>query len=340
MLPILTLPKKSPANAAAFICMTRKPANTAARYLKKFSLMKRLVLLFTLGFFVFFLYRWSVSPVSRNTTPQTFTIPSGQSATAIAARLKQAGLIKSRTMFKLLVDRQDLTAKLQAGDFQLSPSMDLTMIIKSLTHGSQDYWVTFPEGLRVEEYAEKLAAKSSINAADFILAAKPSEGRLFPDTYLIPQTASVTDIVTLLTGTFAQKSPTQDKTAIIIASLIEREAKHEADRAIVSSVLHNRLNLGMALQIDATVQYIIGKPANWWPNNLTRDQLQTASPFNTYLNPGLPPQPIANPGLSSLQAALNPASTDYLYYVSDSGGVNHYAATLEEHNANIDQYLK
>lgn len=302
--------------------------------------MKRLLLLLALGLIGFILYRWSIAPVSKNTTPQTFTIPSGQSATAIAARLKQAGLIKSRTMFKLLVDRQDLTAKLQAGDFQLSPSMDLAMIIKALTHGSQDYWVTFPEGLRVEEYAEKLTEKSSVNSTDFILAAKPNEGRLFPDTYLIPQTASTTDIVTMLTDTFVQKSPTQDKKTIIIASLIEREAKHEADRALVSSVLHNRLNLGMALQIDATVQYILGKSGSWWPNNLTRGQLQTVSPFNTYLNPGLPPQPIANPGLSSLQAALNPASTDYLYYVSDSAGNNHYAVTLEEHNANIDQYLR
>lgn len=302
--------------------------------------MKRLLFLLALGLIGFISYRWSIAPVSRDTTAQTFTVPGGQSAGAIASRLKQAGLIKSRTMFKLLVDRQDLSASLQAGDFELSPSMNLAAIIQALTHGSQDYWVTFPEGLRVEEYAEKLAAKSSLEPADFILAAKPYEGRLFPDTYKIPQTASAQDVVDLLTDTFAKKSPAQDKKTIIIASLIEREAKHAADRPLVSSVLHNRLNIGMALQIDATVQYILGKPANWWPNNLTRDNLQIASPFNTYLNTGLPPQPICNPGLSSLEAAAAPASTDYLYYVSDSSGINHYASTLEEHNANIEQYLR
>ena len=95
----------------------------------------------------------------------------------------------------------------------------------------------------------------------------------------------------------------------------------------------------MPLQIDATVQYVVGKTGNWWPNNLTREQLAVKSPYNTYLNTDLPPQPIANPGLASLEAALNPAETDYLYYLSDSGGFNHYATNLEGHNQNIAEFL-
>ncbi|HKZ35786.1 MAG TPA: endolytic transglycosylase MltG, partial [Patescibacteria group bacterium] len=210
----------------------------------------------------------------------------------------------------------------------------------SLTHGSLDFWITFREGLRVEEYAEILAEKSDIDAIEFILAAKPFEGQLFPDTYLIPQTASPQDVVDILVFTFERKSPTQDQDTIIIASLIEREARHVQDRLLVSSVLHNRLNLGMALQIDATVQYVIGEKDDWWPNNLTREQLAIKSPYNTYLNAGLPPQPIANPGSDSLEAALNPAETDYLYYLSDSAGFNHYATDLEGHNQNIVEFLK
>lgn len=301
--------------------------------------MKWLLFLSILCFSGYFFYRWLISPVSQDATAQVFIIPAGQSTTAIANRLKQARLIKNRTIFKLLVDRQDLSAKLQAGDFRLSPSMNLTAIIDALTHGSVDYWITFPEGLRVEEFAEKLAAKSSLNQNEFILAAKSFEGELFPDTYLIPQTASVQDIVKLLTDTFVAKSPTQDRTAIIIASLIEREAKHEPDRGLVSSVIHNRLKLGMPLQIDATVQYVIGKPNNWWKQDLTKIDLQVKSPYNTYLYSGLPPKPICNPGLSALKAAVNPAASNYLYYLSDSAGINHYASTLEEHNANISQYL-
>ena len=96
----------------------------------------------------------------------------------------------------------------------------------------------------------------------------------------------------------------------------------------------------MALQVDATVQYLVGKPNNWWKKELTKQDLAVNSPYNTYLHPGLPPQPIANPGLAALQAAVNPASTNYLYYVSDSSGYNHYAEDLTGHQANIAQYLK
>ncbi|MCG2740997.1 MAG: endolytic transglycosylase MltG, partial [Syntrophaceae bacterium] len=106
------------------------------------------------------------------------------------------------------------------------------------------------------------------------------------------------------------------------------------------SVLHNRLKINMALQIDATVQYAIGKPDNWWKKELTKTDLAVNSPYNTYLHPDLPPQPIANPGLAALQAAVNPDLTNYLYYVSDSFGYNHYAEDLAGHQANIAQYLQ
>ena len=129
---------------------------------------------------------------------------------------------------------------------------------------------------------------------------------------------------------------------VIIASLIEREARFSEDRPLISSVLHNRLSIGMKLDIDATVQYALGyheDKKNWWKKGLTLKDLEINSPFNTYTNPGLPPKPIANPGLASLQAALDPANTEYLYYISDKTGHNHYAKTLLEHNANIKRYL-
>ena len=286
-------------------------------------------------------YRWQLTPVNQKNAEETiFVVPQGQNATAIGKRLQQEGFIKSSLVFKLVLNRLGYESRLQAGSFRLSQSMDLNTIVESLTHGSLDFWITFREGLRVEEYAEILAEKSDIDAIEFILAAKPFEGQLFPDTYLIPQTASPQDVVDILVFTFERKSPTQDQDTIIIASLIEREARHVQDRLLVSSVLHNRLNLGMALQIDATVQYVIGEKDDWWPNNLTREQLAIKSPYNTYLNAGLPPQPIANPGADSLEAALNPAETDYLYYLSDSAGFNHYATDLEGHNQNIVEFLK
>ncbi|MFC1627074.1 endolytic transglycosylase MltG [Patescibacteria group bacterium] len=286
-------------------------------------------------------WKLTIKPIDpQNEQLQVFVIPQGQAATTIGKRLKTAGFIRSNITFQLMVNRQGYSNSLQAGDFYLAKSMNLETIIESLTHGSLDYWVTFPEGLRSEEYVLKLQEKIDIDPQEFILAAKPYEGMLFPDTYLIPQTASAQDIVDILVKTFKEKSPTQNPKNIIIASLIEREAKHQQDRPLVSSVIHNRLDIGMALQLDATVQYVLGKPGKWWPNNLTANNLKVSSPYNTYQNVGLPPKPIANPGLNALKAAINPDNTDYLYYVSDSSGYNHYAKDLEGHEQNIEKYLK
>ncbi len=317
--------------------MRLKPINTAGLYLKKFKWLLPVVVFPAL---IYGYWRWANLPVdTKNQAEQVFVVPQGQATRTITQRLVQEKLIKSALVFRLVVEQKGLTSKLQAGDFRLNQAMDLETIVDNLTHGSLDFWITFPEGLRVEEYAERLAEKSEIDRDEFVLAAKPYEGQLFPDTYLIPNTAAAEDVVSLLTNTFAKKSLTPDRRIMIIASLIEREAKHDDDRKLVSSVIGNRLKIDMALQIDATVQYVMGKSGGWWPKNITLEDLQIKSPYNTYLNPGLPPAPIANPGLASLQAAMDPAETNYLYYVSDSGGFNHYAVTLEEHQANIAKYL-
>ena len=125
---------------------------------------------------------------------------------------------------------------------------------------------------------------------------------------------------------------------VILASLIERETKTDSERPIVAGIMMNRLEVGMALQIDAAVQYAVGTSKNWWPI-LTRDDLASSSPYNTYKFAGLPPSPIANAGLSSLMAAANPSKTDYWYYIHGTDGVIRYASTLSEHNENIRKYL-
>jgi len=305
------------------------------------------IILLTTGYFS---WQWVNKPVdSKDKTIKVFVVPQGQTANTIGKRLFQENLIKNELAFKILINFQNLDNQIKAGDFKLSPSMDLDTIINTLVHGIIDFWITFPEGWRTEQYAELLAEKSDINSQNFILAAKPYEGSLFPDTYLIPQNASAEDAVKILTDNFQKKftpikqnnkTNLSQKQIIIIASLIEREAKHEKDRFLISSVLHNRLNINMALQIDATVQYVLGKPNKWWSDDLSGKDMKIDSPYNTYKYPGFPPGPIANPGLASLKAAVNPSQTNYLYYVSDSSGYNHYAENLEEHQSNIKKYLK
>ena len=136
----------------------------------------------------------------------------------------------------------------------------------------------------------------------------------------------------------AQKAGLNKKEVLTLASLIEREAKHNEDRAIVAGILIKRGENDWPLQIDATVQYVLGRERNWWPQVTKRD-LNTNSPYNTYKNKGLPPGPICNPGLASIKAVLYPKKTDFWFYLSDKTGKMHYARTNGEHNANIRKYL-
>ena len=165
----------------------------------------------------------------------------------------------------------------------------------------------------------------------------------------MPKEATVDTVVKAMRDNFDSKYATLDTSStdlteeeiVTLASLIEREARHAEDRPMVSSVIHNRLNEGMKLDIDATLQYILGYSAEqkrWWREGLTNQDKQLDSPYNTYIVIGLPPGPISNPGLASLQAAINPADTPYFYYITDSSGTNRYAETLAGHEENIATY--
>ncbi len=187
--------------------------------------------------------------------------------------------------------------------------------------------------------------KDTAFISEFLRASESKEGYLFPDTYLFPKEASASSIVAKMVGTYNNKtknlknqSGLTNKDAVILASLIERETKTNEERPMVAGIMLNRLNAGMPLQIDASVQYAVGTAKDWWPI-LTLDDISTVSPYNTYKNKGLPPAPIANPGLSSLEAAFAPEDSDYWYYIHDPDGVIHYARTLAEHNSNIAKYL-
>jgi len=285
----------------------------------------------------------------RDNSEKLFVVAPGSGISSIAQNLKKEGLVKDSLVFRLLVQTSGLAKKIQAGDFRLSPSMTAEAIAKELTVGTLDIWVTIPEGKRAEEVAQILEDKLPNYDESWVQELTPREGYLFPETYLIPKDASIEQIITLLTSTFEEKfkqvntsrSTLTKEEIVILASLIEREGRHAEDRPLISSVMHNRLEIGMALQIDATVQYAIGYNSlekNWWTKNLTYNNLRVQSLYNTYTNPGLPPGPIASPGLESLQAAANPAISDYLYYITDKSGTNRYAKTNTEHEANIRKY--
>lgn len=282
----------------------------------------------------------------------------GQPITIIAQNLKDEGLIKNAFAFRLLVAQMGIGKTIQAGDFRLSPAMSSRDIALELTHGAIDIWVTLPEGMRIEEQADiieeklKFGSNESYNFDKQEYIKQAEEGYMFPDTYLIPKDATAEIIADQLRSTFKSKveesivgnSSTNSslEEIVIMASLIEREAKTAQEKPIIAGIINNRLELAMPLQIDATVQYAKGYESSndaWWPQITREDYKLVKSPYNTYLNPGLPPAAISNPGIDSIRAVLEPEETDYLYYLHDSEGKIHYATTVEEHNQNIQEFL-
>jgi len=290
---------------------------------------------------------WAQDPANKSS--QIFVVAKGEGVREIANSLKTKGLIKDPIVFFLQTKRLGLDKDLEAGDFRLSPSMDLYTIIQNLTHGTLDIWVTIPEGIRAEEIANILKKDIPSYKPGWKETLATREGYLFPDTYLIPRDADINLVMSILynnfgnkyTGVDGGKSGLTQQEIVTIASLIEREAKFAQDRPLVASVILNRLGIGMKLDIDATVQYALGweeDEKRWWKKNLTINDLKISSPYNTYRNVGLPPTPISNPGLSSIMAVINPSKTNYLFYISDKSGHLHFAKTIEEHNANIQKY--
>lgn len=297
-------------------------------------------------------YQNQLRPVSiADKTNKDFVVEPGQSVQRISQNLKKAELIRSAWAFRILTQSSGMVTKLQAGSYRLSGSEDAKSIAKKLTAGFTDVWVTIPEGLRVEEIADKLAEKLPIDRQEFLNRAE--EGYMFPDTYRLPQKIRGTEIAKIMRDNFNQRfdKTLQDQLArtgfsqqqlIILASLVEREVKFDQDRPIVAGILLSRWQKYLPLEVDATVQYALGfdkEERTYWRIKLTTDDLRVNSLYNTRRFVGFPPGPICSPGLASIKAVLNPKKTNYLYYLSDQSGKIYYAKTLEEHIANINKYL-
>lgn len=287
-------------------------------------------------------------PVSNVEKFSYFIIAKGASASQIGNKLESAGLIKSAVAFKLYLQFTGQSGKVQTGEFRLTPSYSLFQTADAIFKGPIELWVTIPEGLRREEVAQKVATtlgRDSSFVADFLQASEGEEGYLFPDTYLFPRDVAASTVVKRMLDTFTSRTGDLENNsglsfgqAITLASLLERETKTDTERPVVAGILIKRLNSGWPLQTDAAVQYAVGTSKDWWPI-LTLDNLSIKSSYNTYKNRGLPPSPIASPGLSSIKGVFDPTQSDYWYYIHDVKGQIHYARTLEEHNANISKYL-
>lgn len=306
------------------------------------------IVLFILGT-IFYIKNQSLAPNNFPINTQ-ITIEQGTDIKKITDILQNEGVVKSKMLLYYTLVFFHEPADIKASTYIFENSMTTFEVAKKLTEGDFDTNLlrfTHLEGERASQIADKAAESlPNFDKEKFIKEAEEVEGRLFPDTYFIPVTYNEKDLLKLMLDTFEVKieklqqqideSTLSLDEIIILASIIEREANDEESMKLVSSVLQNRLKINMPLQADASVEYILNKPLS----ELTAEDLKVNSPYNTYLNIGLPPTPIGNPGLNSIEAVLKPAESNYLYYITDDDGIFHYAKTYKEHLINIEKYLR
>jgi UPF0755 protein len=328
-----------------------------------FAIVATLVVLAVAGGGAFLYGRTQLDPPASNANaPVTITVHNGESVDALVNDLAGHGLIRSAFWFGWYAHLQGLASKLVAGHFVLDDAMSASYIVQRLESPPQlgTRRVLLTEGLTAGQMAARIAASGlNITAAQYLaevrsgsftepfLARRPSgaslEGFLFPDTYAIPDNATAHDVVQMQLADFANKAmpvlagvgSQQLYATVTVASITEREAEFESDRALVAGVVDNRLAAGQRLQLDSTVIYGLGLSGG----TLTAQQLATDTPFNTYLHSGLPPTPISNPGVASITAAVHPAATPDFFFISDCSGHNHYSVTEQQHEQQIAQYL-
>jgi UPF0755 protein len=311
------------------------------------------------------------TPPSVDDAPVSFTIQPGENGATIAVRLERLGIINDAELFRLVLRYWGVDAQIEAGDYSLRRNMSMSEVVGQLQHGRlRAKTITIREGLRAEEVAHLLATEGLTEQEEFIrlvrdeafhydfLRDRPAdapmtlEGFLFPDTYQFAVNISTTALIDTMLRNFDQRVTIEMRQqaldrglnlfqALTLASIVEREAVVPEERPIIASVYLNRLRRGMYLEADPTVQYAKGydsETGRWWPH-LSLDELRVVdSRFNTFIHPGLPPGPICSPGLASIEAVLNPADSDYLFFHAKGDGSHAFAETFEEHLQNQQRY--
>jgi UPF0755 protein len=311
---------------------------------------------------IYLIYTFAGSAQSEQEEPQgpaKIEVAKGDTLSIVAEKLERAGVIDSAFMFTLEARMEGYGTEIKTGEYTFARGEDTRKILEKLTAGAAvpTLEVTIPEGLTLEQTAQEVASQSDIPAAKFEEAArrtdygygflenpeiKTTEGFLFPKQYEFEEGTTASQMVTRMLEQYLLETQNLDVSGakerlnlseyelVTVASLIEKEAASPEERRLVASVIYNRLHKDMPLQIDATIHYALGHPKE----ELSLADLKIDSPYNTYENTGLPPGPICSPSRQSLEAAMNPAHTDYLYYVLKANGEEHFFTS------NYDEFLE
>ena len=319
-----------------------------------------LVLIALLTSFSF--YRYSGSPVNPALAARIVDIPKGAGFFRITGILNKEGFVKNLPFFWSLAIAKGATLQIRAGEYEFTGAMSPLEILAKLVRGEiKDYKVMLPEDITVSEVAQRLLADKLINEEEFTalaadrdflasldIEADSVEGYLHPNTYKFDRSMTTKEVVRIIVRQFWKEiTPEMRQRAeelgltingwVTLASIIGKESANREEKALVSAVFHNRLKRGMKLQSDPTAVYRPvqeGAP----PKTVRKKDLQSDTPHNTYRISGLPPSPIANPGIDSLRAALYPARVGYIYFVATNEGTHHFSASLEEHNRAVAKY--
>jgi UPF0755 protein len=302
------------------------------------------------------------APVNRHLAARIVDIPKGASFFSITEILNEAGLVESRPFFWILALGKQATRNVRAGEYEFSGSMSPSEILTKLVRGEiKDYLVMLPEDITTGEIAKRLLVDKLINEKEFMslsvdkaflaslgIEGESIEGYLYPNTYRFDRSMTTREVIRILVRQFWKEiTPEMRKRAekigltltewVTLASIIGKESGNQEEKALIAAVFHNRLKIGMKLQSDPTAVYHLAQEGN--PVKIVRRKdLQSDTPHNTYRIKGLPPGPIANPGIDSLIAALYPAHVDYLYFVATNDGSHQFSTTLTAHNQAVSKY--
>jgi UPF0755 protein len=301
-----------------------------------------------------------ITPAEKDGKEQVVVVKQGLSLNEVANELEQRNIIVSKTLFGLCGKVMGSSRHIKAGEYRLSSTMPPIRIFEILTKGLViTYSITIPEGFTLEQIADLLAKNELVEKEEFVSLAQdqnilrqynvngPSlEGYLYPDTYHLARGISASTAIDTMVSRFTELVDPLRKRAedvgmkmenvIILASIVEKETGLAEERPLIASVFLNRLGRGMRLESDPTVIYDLKD----FDGNLTRKDLRAPTPYNTYVIPGLPIGPIANPGLEAIKAVLFPTKTEYLYFVSKNDGSHHFSETLAEHDRAVSAYQR
>ncbi len=313
------------------------------------TLIKLVLAVVCVALLVYLFERFIAAP-SDFPAPYRLTIEQGQTVFSVSRELKKDSVIKSSRLFEIWMIALGGERTMSEGEYYFEhpvSSFEIALRISGRQFGIERKKVTFPEGFTMKQMSERLAATfPGFDTAVFLTLAKGSEGYLFPDTYSFFPSVTPDVVVTVLKRNFAtklvpleQSIVTSGRTRadiITMASIIEKEADNADEMPIIAGILWKRYDKGMPLQVDAPFLYTLGKESK----ELTRKDLASNSPYNTYRNKGLPPTPISNPGLDAIKAAIAPEQSPYWFYLHGDDGTIRYAVTYKEHQANIAKYLR